>query len=250
MEADLLATALLSHPPPAEHKTHVDRVFEQIERAIVIGEFGPGSRLGEETLAERFGVSRGPLREALRQLEGRGLVVRLPHAGVRVVALGREDLIELYEIRANLEGLACRLAAQRISNAEADALEGLLRRHGAEEGVRSGTAYFQEHGTFDFHFAIARLSKSRRLERLLCEDLYSLTRLFRYRTSHKPGRPGKAYDDHLRICEALRQRDAEVAELLMRRHVEAARKELEAMDLGDAGPPRGPGRAGRNGRAG
>ena len=116
--ADLVATALLSHPPPAEHKTHVDRVFEQIERAIVVGEFAPGSRLGEETLAERFGVSRGPLREALRQLEGRGLVVRLPHAGVRVVALGHEDLIELYEIRGNLEGLACRLAAAAGDEAE------------------------------------------------------------------------------------------------------------------------------------
>jgi DNA-binding GntR family transcriptional regulator len=222
--------ALLTEPQ-APYKTHADRVFEQIERAIVTGELAPDSRLGEETLAERFGVSRGPLREALRQLEGRGLVVRMPHAGVRVVALGRSDLVELYEIRANLEGLACRLAAQRISDAEADALETLLQRHGDEEGLRTGTAYFQEHGTFDFHFAIARLSKSRRLEKLLCDDLYSLTRLFRFRTGHKPGRPRQAYDEHLRICEALRQHDGELAELLMRRHVESARKELEVMDL-------------------
>lgn len=216
-----------ARPPDREHGTLVDHVFEQIERAIVTGAFAPDSRLGEEALAERFGVSRGPLREALRQLEGRGLVVRLPHAGVRVVALGRTDLVELYEIRANLEALACRLAAQRRSEAEMDALDTLLHRHGDEEGVRAGTAYFQEHGAFDFHFAIARLSKSQRLEKLLCEDLYSLTRLFRYRTGHKPGRPHRAYQDHLRICEALRQRDADLAELLMRRHVEAACRELE-----------------------
>jgi len=229
---DHLSAALLTQPQTTRSKTHADRVFEQIERAIVTGEFAPGSRLGEETLAERFGISRGPLREALRQLEGRGLVVRLPHAGVRVVALDHKDLVELYEVRANLEGLACRLAAQRTSNAEAAALEALLRQHGDEEGVRTGRAYFQEHGTFDFHFAIARLSKSRRLEKLLCDDLYSLTRLFRYRTGHKPGRPQKAYNDHLRICEALRQHDSELAELLMRRHVEAARKELEEMSMG------------------
>jgi len=239
---DRPAVALLT-PPQAAYRTHADRVFEQIERAIVTGEFAPDSRLGEETLADRFGVSRGPLREALRQLEGRGLVVRLPHAGVRVVALGRADLVELYEVRANLEGLACRLAAQRISDAEADALEDLLRQHGDEEGVRTGTAYFQEHGTFDFHFAIARLSKSRRLEKLLCDDLYSLTRLFRFRTGHKPGRPHQAYDEHLRICMALVQRDGELAELLMRRHVEAARKELEAMNLDPPGSQRHTGRA-------
>jgi DNA-binding GntR family transcriptional regulator len=228
---DRLAAALLTQPPASGPKTHADRVFEQIERAIVTGEFAADSRLGEETLAERFGVSRGPLREALRQLEGRGLVVRLPHAGVRVVSLGHADLVELYEVRANLEGLACRLAAQRMTPAEGDALEALLRQHGAEEGVRSGTAYFQEHGTFDFHFAIARLSKSRRLEKLLCDDLYSLSRLFRFRTGHKPGRPRQAYDDHLQICRALRQGDGELAELLMRRHVETARHELEMMDL-------------------
>ncbi|MBR0651977.1 GntR family transcriptional regulator [Roseomonas terrae] len=226
---DRLTAALLTQPQATEHKTHADRVFEEIERAIVTGQFAPETRLGEETLAERFGVSRGPLREALRQLEGRGLVVRLPHAGVRVVSLGHADLIELYEVRANLEGLACRLAAQRISDSEATALEALLRQHGDEEGVRTGTAYFQEHGSFDFHFAIARLSKSRRLEKLLCDDLYSLTRLFRFRTGHKPGRPRQAYDDHLRICEALGRRDAELAELLMRRHIEAACKELQAM---------------------
>ncbi|MEO3475801.1 GntR family transcriptional regulator [Roseomonas sp. CAU 1739] len=228
---DRVAARLLTQQQSAEHKTHADRVFEEIERAIVTGEFAADTRLGEETLAERFGVSRGPLREALRQLEGRGLVVRLPHAGVRVVSLGNTDLVELYEVRANLEGLACRLAAQRISTAEAAALEALLRRHGDEEGVRTGTAYFQEHGSFDFHFAIARLSKSRRLEKLLCDDLYSLTRLFRFRTGHKPGRPRQAYEDHLRICEAVCRSDSELAELLMRRHVEAACRELQAMDL-------------------
>jgi DNA-binding GntR family transcriptional regulator len=219
----------LVRPVASVPQTHADRVFEEIERAIVTGEFAPGSRLGEEALAARLGISRGPLREALRRLEGRGLVVRLPHAGVRVVTLTHEDLIELYEIRSNLEGLACRLAAQRMSAEEIDALEALLRRHADDEHLRSGESYFQEHGAFDFHFVIARLSRSRRLEQLLCHDYYSLTRMFRFHTGHKPGRPRQAYKDHLRIWEALRDRDAELSELLMRRHVEAARRELEAM---------------------
>jgi len=212
-------------------QTHADRAFTCIEHAIVTGEFQPGSRLGEETLAARYGISRGPLREALRRLEGRGMVVRLPHAGVRVVALDRQDLIELYEIRANLEGLACRLAARRATEAEIAGLESLLHEHTADARVRSGESYFQEHGVLDFHFAVAALSKSRRLEQLLCHDHYSLIRLFRFHTSHKPDRALRAFDDHLRICAALRERDGELAEMLMRRHVEAARRELEAMGL-------------------
>ena len=114
------------------------------------GEFGPNSRLGEEALAARFAVSRGPLREALRELAGRDLVVRLPYAGVRVVSLTRADLIELYEIRANLESLACRLAAQRMTPAEIDSLEALLHLHADDEQLRSGRSYFQAHGEFDF----------------------------------------------------------------------------------------------------
>ena len=220
----------------AAPQTHADRLFEAIERAIVTGELAPGSRLGEEALAARFGVSRGPLREAFRRLEERGLVIRLPHAGVRVVALTRADLLEIYEIRANLEGLACRLAAQRRTTEEIDTLEALLRRHADDELLRSGESYIQEYGPFDFHFAVARLSKSRRLEQLLCHDYYSLTRLFRFRTGHRPGRPHRAYDDHLRICEAIRERDGELAEILMHRHVQAARQELEHVPfLGDGG---------------
>jgi len=209
---DRAAVGRLAQPVASAPQTHADRAFEAIERAIVTGEFPPGSRLGEEVLAARLGVSRGPLREALRRLEGRGLVVRLPHAGVRVVRLTHADLIEIYEIRANLEGLACRLAAQRITAEEIDALEALLRFHADDEDLRSGESYFQEHGAFDFHFVIARLSKSRRLEQLLCHDYYSLARMFRFRTGHKPGRPRRAYKDHLRIWEALRDRDADLAE--------------------------------------
>jgi len=217
--------ARASHAP-----THADRIFELVERAIVCGELRPGSRLGEEALAARFGVSRGPLREALRQLEGRGLVVRTAHAGARVVSLTRADLVEIYEIRANLEGLACRLAAARATDAELDALQGLLDVHMEDDALRSGEAYPQEHGVLDFHFALAAASKSRRLERLLCHDYYSLVRLFRHRTSHRAGHALRAYDDHRRILQALRERDGEFAELLMRRHVQTARRELEAMN--------------------
>src|SRR5687768_3862838 len=89
----------------AEPSTQADRVFLVLEDEIVRGRIPMGSKLGEENLAARFGVSRGPLRGALRRLEGRSLVVSTAHTGVRVVSLAHEDLIELYEVRESLESL-------------------------------------------------------------------------------------------------------------------------------------------------
>lgn len=212
----------------AGHRTHSDRVFEEIERALVNGEIPLGSRLAEEQLSRRFGVSRGPMREALRRLEGRGLVVRLPHAGVRVVSLDRQDLAELYEVRASLEGLACRRAAQTMTEAGFDRLEALLFQHRSEEALRSDRSYQQEYGELDFHYVLAKECGSRRLEQLLCRDLYSLVRLFRFKTGRAPGRPLRAFEDHERILQAMRERDGDLAELLMRRHVAAAGRELQA----------------------
>ena len=213
-------------PAPA-HRTQSDRVFAEIERALVNGEIPLGSRLGEEQLSRRFGVSRGPMREALRRLEGRGLVVRLPHAGVRVVQLNRQDMAELYEVRACLEGMACRLAAKAMSEAGFDQLGALLQQHREAEALQSDRSYDQDYGELDFHFVLAQQCGSRRIEQLLCRDLYSVIRLFRFKTSRAPGRPLRAFVDHERILEAMRHRDAELAELLMRRHVYAAGEQLQ-----------------------
>ena len=205
--------------PPA---TQSDRLFDSIENALVTGEFPLGARLGEEALARRFGASRGPLREALRRLEGRGLVVRLPHAGVRVVSLDEADLDELYDIRLALEGTACRLAAERSTQDEVAELRALVARSRDTDALREG----RHSGALDLHYLIARAARSRRLERLLCGDLYSLIRLCRFAFAHTPGKPERAQRDHERIIDAIEDRDGELAELLMRRHIEAARNDF------------------------
>ena len=203
--------------------THVDRVFEAIEEALISGEIPLGSKLGEEALSRRLGVSRGPLREALRQLEGRGLVERLPHAGVRAIHLRRSDLIELYEMREPLEGMACRLAAERMSDEDIERLRATLRAHqsGAKRQAEAS------HGELDFHILVAQACRSGRLERLLCHDLYSLIRLSRLRIAKIAPRSAGASGEHLAIMNAIANRDPELAEILMRRHISAARKHLE-----------------------
>jgi DNA-binding GntR family transcriptional regulator len=202
--------------------TRMDKVFEAIELALITGAIPPGSRLGEDMLCRRFDVSRAPLREALRQLEGRGLVVRLPHAGVCAVSLKHSDLIDLYELRESLEGAVCRLAAERMLPEEIAELRLLLTNHRGSQAFRDGT----HHGDLDFHYMLAKGARSSRLERLLCKDLYSLIRLCRFTFAHTPGRCLRAHRDHERILDAIEDRDPDLAELLMRRHIADARRQF------------------------
>src|ERR1700742_1521554 len=107
----------------------VDVVAERIEAAIIGGQLEPGSRLSEQALAASLGVSRGPLREAIRRLEGRKLLERTTNIGVRVAALSLKDLNELLQVREALEGLACALAAANMTDKEIAALRALLDGH-------------------------------------------------------------------------------------------------------------------------
>ena len=98
-----------------EYKPLRDVVFENLRGAIVEGRLKPGQRLMEVQLAEQLGVSRTPVREAIRKLELEGLVVMLPRKGAYVANMSLKDLIDVLEIRASLEGLAASLAAERIT---------------------------------------------------------------------------------------------------------------------------------------
>ncbi len=95
------------------------------------------------------------------------------------------------------------------------------------EGLQADRSYHQEYGELDFHYVLAQQCGSRRLEQLLCRDLYSIMRLFRFKTGHAQGRPLRAFVDHERILQAMRLRDPELAELLRWRHVAAAGAQLQ-----------------------
>lgn len=215
-------------------RTQLDRSFDLLEAEIVSGRIPMGAKLGEEALAAKLGVSRGPLREALRRLEGRSLVVRTAHSGVRVVSLSEDDLFELYEVRGSLEGLAARLAAQRCDDAELAEIADLLERQRVRSQGNADTDYSQGVEKDDFHYRIAIASGSSRLQRLLCGDLYSLIRMCRYKTWSIPGQR-KSHQDHERILEAIQSRDGDLAELLMRRHVGVARQRYAEADSQTSG---------------
>jgi DNA-binding GntR family transcriptional regulator len=204
-----------------------DGAFQRIQTAIVKGEIPPGTRISEQYLSATFGISRGPLREAIRRLEGRRLVVRIPHAGVRVVSLSYEELLELYHVREALEGMACRLAAQNMTESEIATLRDVLVTHEKHSGLQANQSYYQQEGDLDIHYVIIRGSKNRALSDMLLGDLYHLVRMYRYRYSTTPNRPQQAFAEHHRIIEAIADRDGELAEMLMRRHISASRRNIE-----------------------
>ena len=189
--------------------TRADEAFDCLQTAIVKGELAPGEKIGELELCSRFNLTRGPLREALGRLESRGLLVRRPHAGVKVVSVSASELMELYRIREVMEGLAARQAAERMID------------------EAQGQAYYQAEGDYDFHHRIATGSRNTKLAQMLLGDLYYMVRMYRYRLSTSTGRPQRALGEHRRIVEAIAQRDGELAEFLMKRHINAARQNIE-----------------------
>lgn len=215
------------HKAEVDSETIAESVFRRIQAAIVRGDIAPGSKISEPELARTYGVSRGPLREAIHRLEGQRLLVRIPHVGARVVSLSQAELIELYDIREALEGMACRLAAARMTAAEVDELRRVLDTHERDAGFQAGVGYYQQEGDFDFHYRIIQGSGNRTLAQLLCGELYQLVRMYRIRFSTTPNRPRQAFAEHHRILDAIADRDGELAELLMRRHIAGSRRNVE-----------------------
>lgn len=205
----------------------VDVVAERLEAAIISGHLEPGAKLSEQGLAASLGVSRGPLREAIRRLEGRKLLERTPNIGVRVAQLSLKDLNEILQVREAMEGMACGLAATNMSDDEIAVLRKLLDSHGKQKSVQEGKGYYQESEDFDFHFRIVTGSGNKRLAQMLTGDLYYLLRVYRYKSSTKPGRALEALEEHQAIIAALERRDGPGAEQAMRTHLRNARRYVE-----------------------
>lgn len=211
-----------------ESGTQTEKTFKSLLEAIIKGDIAPGTRLRETDIAKEMGIGRGPLREALQRLESRKLVTKVPHVGAQVTQLEVKELIEIYQLRETLEGLACELAAQHMTAEELDQLGSLLETHSQHVEKTDGQSYIHQDTDLDFHFQIIQASRNTWLIRLLCDELYHRVRMYRYQSSHHRSRPQQALDEHQRIHQALSQRDGELASLLMRRHINAARKSLEA----------------------
>ena len=216
----------------AKH-TLADDLRGKLVNAIVQRELPQGSKISEVELASRYGVSRGPLREAIRDLEGMRLVERRPHAGVSVILLGLNELMEIYTIRESLEGMAARLAATEMTFDEIADLRTLLSIHETKVNDSDGRVYCHQYGDLDFHMQILKGSHNGRLLRLMRDEVYQPIMMYRRQSSRQPFRPARALEEHKRICDAIESRDPELAELLMRRHIQGSKEALR-QSIGEA----------------
>ncbi|MEW5761834.1 MAG: GntR family transcriptional regulator [Bacillota bacterium] len=198
-------------------------VFESLREAIIQGRLKPGERLMELTLAEELGVSRTPVREAIRKLELEGFVVMVPRKGAYVSGITEKDINDVFEVRAALEALAAGLAAERITEEELDDLERSLVRF-AEASQAGDIEAVVEHDT-QFHDLIYRASRNQRLVQIVSNLQDHIQRL-RLATLSRPGRTRRAVEEHKNIVEAIAERNVELAQQLAREHIENAEANL------------------------
>jgi DNA-binding GntR family transcriptional regulator len=178
----------------------------------------PGARLRETDLAERFGISRTPVREAIRQLEADGLVAHVPRQGATIRELDYTEVMELYEMRAVLEGTAARLAARAASDMELDELAALNAEMAGT--IDTATAYELNR---QFHMTLLDAAKNRYLVKSV-NALQKTLLILGPTTLIEPIRATQAVQEHEVVLAALRDRDGQRAEAAMRAHIEAAHR--------------------------
>jgi DNA-binding GntR family transcriptional regulator len=199
-----------------------EQIKDVILQRIVEGRLQPGSRIVETRVAQELGVSQGPVREALRDLEQLGCVVHEPGRGCSVRAISLEELLEAFPVRAALEALAARLAAERISKSELAELRQLLER--MRRAARRGDAHEQSEANASFHATIVRAARNATLARQWqMLEPYSRT----YLTVSRPGIDLVHLSDrHLPILAALERGDPERAAEAMHDHLMGAARLL------------------------
>jgi DNA-binding GntR family transcriptional regulator len=226
-------------PPPGEDDIPVDAVdvaYQKIRRAIIEGTYPAGARLPEEELSDRIGVSRTPIRAALRQLEHQGHVELRPRRGAWVSSWTAEDIAEVYGVRAQLESYGARIAARKIGALELRHLEECALRMEALEDARQ-KGYLDELGELnnEFHASLLRATGNRRLMTSLA-SIVETPLILRVYHLYDERRRREALRHHREILAALTQRDGEWAAAAMRVHILSARSTLLH---GGSEPPRG-----------
>lgn len=215
MENDFLKLKLDNYKPLREV------VFKSIRGAIISGVLKPGERLMEVQLAEKLGVSRTPVREAIRKLELEGLIIMLPRKGAYVADISAKDITDVLEIRAALEGLASALAASRITDEEIKELNlTAIHFHQAIEDDDFNRIVQMD---IEFH---DRIFKAARNERLLQinNNLREQVQRFRIMYISKSNKSKDLVKEHYGIAEAISRRNIEMADKLAKTHIENAEK--------------------------
>lgn len=200
-----------------------EQVFRQLEEDIISGFYQKGDSLTELGICERLGVSRTPVRSALHRLAEEGLVSITPNRGAVVVGVTEDDLSDTYKIRMRLEGLASRMATERLTE---DIKEELIHAVELSEFyvMKNDAERFKELDT-SFHALIYKASGNRMLSKILGE-LHRNVRAYRKKSLSVPGRLESSVREHREILSAMLAGNADEADRLTSRHIEKAMENL------------------------
>ena len=197
------------------HQTLREKILESIRESILRGSLKPGEKVAEPELAERFGISRTPIREAFRQLESEGYLTVIPRKGAVVTALSERDVEEFYSIKSILEGYAARIAAEKLSTKDLDRLEAINERLQQLANEGDVKTFFRVHN--EFHELFIRASGNEKLFELIGQLLLKFNRL-RMASLALPGRMNISVQEHRKILEAFRRQDGDQADNLVRKN--------------------------------
>lgn len=216
--------------PPGSSLTRIESAsvvglaYDQIRALILTGEIAPGERLAQVELAERLGISRTPVREALRRLAGEGLVTSRTNHGFRVAEIGMDAVMRRLELRLLLEPGIARLAAERAGAADVDRMRDAI---GAELDAQDSTSAHD--ASRAFHVAVARATGNADLVATL--EAQWIVEVGRQLLAHRSAAPdwrGRDVSEHQAIAQAIANGDGDAAERLMREHVASALRHWQA----------------------
>ena len=217
MEQRLNPITLDSYQPLRE------TICESLRDAIRRGILRPGERLMEIQLAEELGVSRTPVREAIRKLDQEGYVVMMPRRGTYVASMSIRDVNEIFEIRTALESLTCGLAAERVSDEEQEQLQRCLVLIGSF--MKAGNIEKVVQTDIEFHDTLYKASRNERLVGIISNLREQLTR-FRTLSMSYPGRLEATLEEHRTMVEAIAKGDVKAARRAAERHMEHSEQTL------------------------
>lgn len=197
-------------------RTRTDDLRERLADEIITGQIAPGTRLDEHMLAERFGVSRTPIREVLRHLAAIGLATRGDQRSLYAAAITSERRVELFELMAELEALCARLAATRMTAQERAALQALHVE--SSERMKHGDRGGYADDNFRFHAAIYKGAHNAMIEEMAHQTRKRLAP-FRSGQFNVVGRLGESFAEHQSVVDAILRGDAAAAAAAMHQHV-------------------------------
>lgn len=200
-----------------KHLTLREIILENIRDAIVSGTLKAGSRVSEPELAERYGISRTPIREAFRQLESEGYLTVIPRRGAIVSDFSPKDIEEFYAIKSIMEGYAARRACANLTVRDLDRLQSINNKLAELAQAGDIKHFFKIHS--DFHELFIKAADNEKLHELIAGLVTKFQRL-RFTSLSLPGRMEISVQEHEKIIEAFRNKDPDLAEALVRKNAE------------------------------